>query len=213
MFDWCNVSVCLNVTEDHLGEYGIETVDQMAELKRSVLESARDGAVLFADDERCIGMLPFLVTPRICLVSMQSGVKELAKIQGNKACFSVLESIDGSEWLVLYDSDQRMPVIEVEQIPATFGGATRFNVCNALHAIAASYLMGMSIETIKEGLHTFSMSFENTPGRLNFYDKHPFTVIMDYAHNMDGISQLSAFVDRLNVSGRKLLMFQVRGDV
>ena len=213
MFDWCNVSVCLNVTEDHLGEYGIETVDQMAELKRSVLESARDGAVLFADDERCIGMLPFLVTPRICLVSMQSGVKELAKIQGNKACFSVLESNDGSEWLVLYDSDQRMPVIEVEQIPATFGGATRFNVCNALHAIAASYLMGMSIETIKEGLHTFSMSFENTPGRLNFYDKHPFTVIMDYAHNMDGISQLSAFVDRLNVSGRKLLMFQVRGDV
>ena len=212
MFDWCNVSVCLNVTEDHLGEYGIETVEQMAELKRSVLESARDAVVLNADDERCISMLPFLSTPRISLVSMQSGVEELATIRGSMACFCILESIRNSDWLVLYDGDRRMPVIEAAQMPATFGGLAAFNICNALHAIAAGYLMGMDLATIKEGLRTFHMSFESTPGRLNFYDKHPFTVIMDYAHNTDGISKLSAFVDQLKISGKKLLMYQARGD-
>jgi cyanophycin synthetase len=62
-------------------------------------------------------------------------------------------------------------------------------------------------------MRIFRMSFENTPGRLNFYDGHPFRVIMDFAHNPDGISQLSAFVDSLEISGKKLLMFQVRGDV
>jgi len=212
MFDWCNVSVCLNVTEDHLGEYGIETVEQMAELKRSVLESARDAVVLNADDELCISMLPFLSTPKICLVSMQSGVEELATIQGSMACFCILESIRCSDWLVLYDGDRRTPVIQTTQIPATFGGLAGFNICNALHAIAACYLMGLDLETVKEGLRTFRMSFESTPGRLNFYDEHPFTVIMDYAHNTDGISKLSAFVDQLKISGKKLLMFQVRGD-
>lgn len=212
MFDWCNVSVCLNVTEDHLGEYGIETVEQMAELKRSVLESARDAVVLNADDEHCILMLPFLSTPRICLVSMQSGVEELAEIPGSMACFNILESIGGSDWLVLYDGDQRTPIIEVTQVPATFAGMAGFNVCNALHAIAACYLVGMDLETVKEGMRTFDMSFERTPGRLNFYEEHPFTVIMDYAHNPDGVSKLSAFVDQIRISGKKLLMFQARGD-
>ena len=212
MFDWCNVSVCLNVTEDHLGQYGIETVEQMAELKRSVLESARDAVVLNADDELCISMLPFLFTPRICLVSMQSGVEELAAIQGSTDCFCILERIHSSNWLVLYDGDRRLPVIEAAQIPATFGGLAGFNICNALHAIAACYLMGMDLETVKEGLHTFRMSFESTPGRLNFYEGHPFTVIMDYAHNADGIGKLSAFVDQLKISGKKLLMYQARGD-
>ena len=58
MFDWCNVAVCLNVTVDHLGRSGVDTLEQMAELKRSVLERARDGVVLFADDEYCFGMPP-----------------------------------------------------------------------------------------------------------------------------------------------------------
>jgi cyanophycin synthetase len=62
-------------------------------------------------------------------------------------------------------------------------------------------------------MRIFNMSFENTPGRLNFYDGHPFRVIMDFAHNADGVSKLSAFVDQLKINGRKLLMFQVRGDI
>jgi UDP-N-acetylmuramyl tripeptide synthase len=212
MFDWCNISVCLNVTEDHIGQFGIETVEQMAELKRSVLESARDGVVLFADDERCIAMIPYLVTPRICLVSMQCAVEELIKIPGNKGCFSIIESIDESDWLVLYDGDKRLPVIEISCIPATFGGAARFNVSNSLHAAAASYLMGMDMETIRKGLGTFEAGFENTPGRLNIYKKLPFTVILDYAHNADGFRKLSEFIDTQPVSGRKILTFGINSN-
>ena len=212
MFDWCNVSVCLNITEDHLGEYGIDTLDQMAELKRSVLERARDAAVLNADDERCIGMLPFLSASRNCLISMESGVGKLAEIPGSANCFSVLENIDGSSWLVLYDDGQRMPVIEAEQIPATFGGSAGFNISNALHAIAACYLLGTDPELIRKGLRSFSMGFETTPGRLNVYDGLPFRVIMDYAHNADGFRKLSAFVDRQQSSGRKIVMVAVAGN-
>jgi cyanophycin synthetase len=213
MFDWCNVSICLNVTKDHLGEYGVDTIDQMADLKRTVLEAARNAVVLNADDELCIGMLPFLSTPGICLVSIKSGVEKLAHIPGGATVFSVLEDIGGSDWLVLYDNGRRMPVIEAAQIPATYGGLATFNISNALHAIAACYLMGMDLETVKSGIRNFNMSFENTPGRLNFYDKHPFRVVMDFAHNTGSFGELCAFVNRLKISGRKLLMFQVRGDI
>jgi UDP-N-acetylmuramyl tripeptide synthase len=208
MFDWCNVSVCLNVTEDHLGEYGIETVEQMAELKRSVLESARDGVVLNADDERCISMLPFLLTRRICLVSLQSGVEQLRELadQGN-ACFCVLESEECYEWLVFYDGNERIPLMRVNQIPATFDGTARFNVSNAMHAFAASYLLGTGIKSIRAALSNFSAGHELTPGRMNVFDGLPFRVIMDFAHNPDGLQKICEFADRQNVSGRKLIAF------
>jgi len=212
VFDWCNVAVCLNVTMDHLGVYGVDTLEQMAELKCSVLERARDGIVLFADDEHCLGMLPGLTTPRICLVSLASPVEELRSISKAATCFCVLEKIDGSHWLVLYDGNKRTAVIAVDEIPATFSGKAPFNISNALHALGACHLMGLDIATIKDGLRSFEPSYEAAPGRLNFYDGHPFTVILDYAHNADGCAKLCAFVDQLEVNGKKVMMLEARGD-
>jgi len=206
-FDWCNVSVCTNITEDHLGEYGIETIEQMAELKRSVLESARDAVVLNADDEHCVGMLPFVSAPKVCLVSMLSGVEELARISGNMACFCVLESINKTDWLVLYDEGQRMPIIEVNRIPATFNGTARFNVSNSMHAVAATYLLGIDIESVRNALCNFGAGQNLTPGRLNIFDDLPFRIIMDFAHNPDGVKKVCEFVDQQKVSGRKLIAF------
>lgn len=212
MFDWCNVAVCLNVTTDHLGRSGVDTLEQMAELKRSVLERARDGVVLFADDEYCVGMLPFLSTPRICLVSMASTVAELRSISNAASCFAMLEKIDGSDWLVLYDGGHRTTIIAVDEVPSTFGGKATFNISNALHALAACHLMGVDIETIRTGLRNYPISYETAPGRLNFYEEHPFTVILDYAHNADGFTKLGAFIDQLEVKGKKVVMMQARGD-
>lgn len=212
MFDWCNVAVCLNVTMDHLGEHGVDTLEQMAALKRSVLERARDGIVLCADDEYCIGMLPYLHKHRTCLVSATSTIEVLSSISKAANCFSLLEEIDGSDWMVLYDGGDRTAVIEVNDVPATFSGIAKYNVSNALHALAASYLMGVEIATIREGLRNFEVSFEASPGRLNFYHEHPFTVLLDYAHNADGFSKLCEVVDQLEVAGKKVLMMQARGD-
>lgn len=212
MFDWCNVAVCLNVTMDHLGSYGVETLEQMAELKRSVLERARDGVVLCADDDYCVSMLPFLSTPRICLASIASSVEELITVSKVASCFSVLEKIDGSDWLVLYDEGYRTAVVAVNDVPATFAGKASFNISNALHALGACYLMGVDIATIRAGLQGFELNYETAPGRLTFYDEHPFTVILDYAHNADGFSKLGAFVDQLEVEGKKIVMMQARGD-
>lgn len=90
--------------------------------------------------------------------------------------------------------------------PATIDGTARFNVSNAMHTIAASYFVGVSIEKIAAAMVSFSSGYESTPGRLNIFDGLPFRVIMDYAHNIDGFRKISEFVDTQSVSGQKILM-------
>lgn len=216
MYDWCNVAVCLNVTMDHIGDAGIESVSELAVLKRSIVETARDGAVLYADDEHCLGMVPFLSCPKICLVSLASNIAELRAKTNEASSFALVEKIESVDWLVFYDNDIRTPVVTVDDVPSAYGGKAAHNVSNALHALAAAYFMGVDLQTISKGLQDFAVGFESSPGRLTFYHEHPFTVLLDYAHNPDSFSKLGDFVGQLDVTGRKILMFQARdgyGDV
>ncbi len=211
-FHSCNVAICLNVTEEHLAEGEIETIEEMTEIKRSLLERARDGAVLNADDARCVSMIPFLPASRIGLFSSTQGKKELAKFDSDQALLCVVEIHAEEEWVVIYDGSEKQTLLPVSAMPCTFGGAARFNLENALSAIAACYLLGVSLETLRGAMQSFKMGYERTPGRLNFYRDLPFNAIMDYAHNPDGIARMTEFVEGLHVSGRRLLLIAGPGD-
>jgi len=207
-FYWCDIALCLNVTEDHLGVVNIESVEQMAKVKGALLERARQAAILNADDPNCITMLDTVTAEKTCLVSMESSSEVLAAQPGNKATyFCVLETVNEEEWLVIYDQGQRLPVMATSRIPATFNGTARFNVSNAMHAIAASYLAGTDIGKVRSAMSTFKAGYDSTPGRLNVFDELPFRIVMDFAHNPDGVLKLCEFVDRQEVSGRKLVAF------
>ncbi len=169
-FQNCDVAVCLNVTEEHIHEGEIETVEDMALIKRALLERASHAAVLFADDDRCLGMIEHLAADKICLVSLQSGPEQLAgHLSQERACFCVLETVENEEWITLYKDLLRIPVMPVNQIPATFDGAARFNVSNAMHAIAACYFTGTNIDSIRSALSGFYAGGRFTPGRMNEY--------------------------------------------
>lgn len=207
-FDWCDVAVCLNVTEDHLGLGNIDTVEQMAELKRALPERAREAVVLFADNEHTLAMLEHMGARRKCLVSMESSRDQLlARHGGPMTCCCVLEDADGRDFMVIYDGETRLPVMAVQDIPATYAGQADFMVSNAMHAAAASYLSGVGVDVIRRALGGFTANYENTPGRLNIFDDLPFRVLMDFAHNPDGMRQVCKFVDRQKPAGRKLVAF------
>jgi UDP-N-acetylmuramyl tripeptide synthase len=216
MFDHCEVGVCLNVTEDHIGEFDIDSLAAMVEIKRSILERATEGVVLNADYATCLGMLPFAPGVRVCLCSLTQPAPELLDRAGPGGAACVIErdgtAGNGAEWLVWYEDGGRLPVLAVADFPAALGGAARFNLSNAQHAVAAARLMGFEVETIARGLRSFDASFETNPGRLNVYGGHPFTVIMDYAHNPDGMEQLLDCVDRLGVTGRRILLYAGTGN-
>ena len=207
-FQWCDIAVCLNVTEDHLGQGNIETVEQMAEIKRALPERAREAVVLFADNAHTLAMLDHVGARQKCLVSMESSRAQLLARHGcSMTCCCVLEEVDGRDFMVIYDGETRRPVIAVNEIPATYDGMADFMVSNAMHAAAASYLSGVGVEVVRQALGGFEASYENTPGRMNVFDDLPFRVLMDFAHNPDGMHRVCAFVDRQKPAGRKLVAF------
>jgi len=207
-FDKCDIAVCLNVSGDHLAEGEIESVEQMARIKRAVVERASYAAVLNADDPHCRAMLVHVAAQRCCLVSLHSSVQQLRELAaGDRACFCVLENEAGREWLIVYDQSERIALMRVDQIPATFSGTARFNISNVMHAAAATFLVGTGIDLIRAALRKFSAGPALTPGRMNVFDGLPFRIIVDFAHNADGMRKVCEFVDRQQVSGHKLIAF------
>jgi len=211
-FHRCDIAVCLNVTEDHLGQGNIDTVEQMAEVKRALPERASQAVVLNADNAHTLAMLEHMGARHKCLVSMQSSRAQLLARHGAvMTCCCVLEELDGRAVMVIYDGDdeggRRVPVMAVDEIPATHAGAAGYMVSNAMHAAVASYLHGIGIEDIRRALGGFRADYATTPGRLNIFDDLPFRVILDFAHNPDGMRSICEFVDRQKPTGRKLVAF------
>jgi len=211
-FQECNVAACLNVSADHLGLRGIETLEQLAELKRVPIEVAVDAAVLNADDTLCLQMADYTDAEKLCYITMNPGhalVKQHIRAGGQAF---VLEQGMNGHLIAIYDNETHTPLLWTHLIPATIEGRALHNVQNAMFAAALAYNMHISLEDIRHGLRTFDSTFFQAPGRMNIYDEHPFRVILDYAHNPAAIRAMCGLVDRFDVEGRKTIVLSAPGD-
>jgi cyanophycin synthetase len=207
-----NVAACINVDADHLGLKGVNTLEQLAEIKRVVVETAKDVAVLNADDINCLKMADYCDAERICYVTLNSDnglVREHIRADG-MAC--VLERGINGDMITFYDKGSHMPLLWSHLIPATMEGKALHNVQNAMFAATMAYCFGKEFDEIRHGLRTFDTSFFQAPGRMNVYDEHPYKVILDYAHNAAAFRVVSDTVDRMEVSGRKIAVISMPGD-
>ena len=208
----CDVSACLNVSADHLGLKGINTLEQLAELKRIVVEVARDTAVLNADDDLCLKMADYTQAEHVCYVTMNpahSLVKEHIRAGGRAV---VLEHGINGDMITLYDNSTHYQLVWTHQIPATMDGKATHNVQNAMFAAALAYSMDKSLDDIRHGLRSFNSTIFQAPGRMNVFDEHPFRVILDYGHNAAAILAISQLVDRLDVAGKRICVLAAPGD-
>ena len=208
----CDVSACLNVSADHLGLKGINTLEQLAELKRIVVEVARDTAVLNADDDLCLKMADYTQAEHVCYVTMNpahSLVKEHIRAGGRAV---VLEHGINGDMITLYDNSTHYQLVWTHQIPATMDGKATHNVQNAMFAAALAYSMDKSLDDIRHGLRSFNSTIFQAPGRMNVFDEHPFRVILDYGHNAAAIQAISQLVDRLDVAGKRICVLAAPGD-
>ncbi|MFD1159370.1 cyanophycin synthetase [Roseovarius aestuarii] len=207
-----NVAACLNVSADHLGLRGINTVEELAVVKRVVVESATDVVVLNADDINCLKMADFTNSDAICYITMNSDhalVKEHIQAGGMAV---VLEKAMNGEMITIYHKGTHMPVLWSHLIPATMEGKALFNVQNAMFATAMAFCFDVDLDNIRHGLRTFDTSYFQAPGRTNVFDEHPFKVILDYAHNPAAIAAISDLASRLDVSERRLVVMSMPGD-
>ncbi len=208
----CNVGAVLNISSDHLGQRGIDTLEQLAEVKRIVVEVARDCAVLNADDIHCLRMADHTNASRIAYVTMNTRHDLVRKHLRAGGLAGVLEEGINGHMITLYDKGVHLPLLWTHLIPATIEGKAMHNVQNAMFAAVMAHAMGVKVENIRQGLRTFDTSYFQVPGRTNVFDKLPFKVILDYGHNPAAVHAMADLALRLECSGRRVCVLSAPGD-
>ena len=187
-YDLADVGVVVNISEDHLGIDGIDTMEDLAFAKALVIEAIKeDGyAVLNADDE----MTPFLLTrvnSRVILFSKQAD--NLLLFKHTESCGKAVNVREGAVYT--NDGGKETFIIRLEDVPTTFGGKAECNIENSLAAISALYALNIPASIIKAGLKTFKPDVETNPGRFNIIDMGDFKVMLDYGHNPAGYNAVT----------------------
>jgi len=208
----CDVAACINISADHMGLGGIETLEQLARVKETVVRIANDTAVLNADDRLCLKMADNCRAKHLCYVTMDPThglVREHIRANGRAV---VLEKGINGDMITIYDNGAHIPLLWSHLIPATIEGKAMHNVQNAMFAAAMAYSFDKDLDEIRNGLRTFDTSFFQSPGRTNIYNEHPFKVILDYAHNPAGFQAMADLADKLEPAGRRIMVISVPGD-
>jgi cyanophycin synthetase len=179
-FDRCDIGMVLNVSPDHLGLDGVDTIEDLAQVKAVVPLSASRAVVLNAEDPLCVAMAR-RVHPDVEIVyfSMEADDPVLLRHleEGGRAVYFQDNAI------VVADATYHQELLRVEAMPIAFGGRARYNIANGLAAAAALMAAGFSNLQIATGLSTFVSDGKTNPLRTNVFDVRGVTVIVDYAHN------------------------------
>ncbi|MBC8258478.1 MAG: cyanophycin synthetase [SAR324 cluster bacterium] len=211
-FPSCDVAACLNVSADHLGLRGIDTVEQLARVKRILIEITTNTAVLNADDALCLDMANYTKAENICYVTLADNhplVRQHIRAEGRAV---VLEKGLNGDMITLYDKGAHIPLLWTHLIPATLEGKAVHNVQNAMFAAALAFSLSVPLDDIRHGLRTFNTTFFQAPGRMNVFDDLPFKVILDYAHNPAAFKGMCHLVTRLETPGKNICVISMPGD-
>ena len=186
-----DVAVVTNIQADHLGEYGIENADDLAETKLVVARAVcRDGTlVLNADNATLMAAatrLPHAAAARPALFALEFAHPALVtlRVRGGSTC-AVREG-----QLVLHHAGQECLLGEVVRLPLTLDGAASYNVANLAAAALAGAALGLPLASVASTVRRFGAVPQDNPGRLERWRLHGAQVLIDFAHNPDALGQL-----------------------
>jgi len=207
-FDRCMVAVVTNIGDgDHLGLNFITTVDDLAVLKRVIVQNVAPGghAVLNAADP-IVAAMAAVCPGQVCFFAAdrQHPVMATHRAQGRRVVY-----VEGDEIVAAQGSwRERLPLAE---IPLTRHGSIGFQVENAMAAVAAAWGVGLDWDAVRRGLASFVSDAATTPGRFNVLDYRGATLIADYGHNPDAMRALVRAVEAMPAQ-RRMVVISGAGD-
>jgi cyanophycin synthetase len=205
-----DVSVVTNLSADHLGLQGIDTVDELAEVKGVIVRMTKRGGwvILNADDDRAWAMRR-LTRANISVFSMEPRSERVERVLERGGRAAVL--VDGV--LMLRGAGRRARrLAPADELPVTVAGLSRHNIANALAASAACDALGIPAPRVARGLRSFAQDAVANPGRLNLFERRGVFAVVDFAHNEAGLAGLMDVAR--SVAGRRKvrLAFGTAGD-
>lgn len=192
-FSQCDIGIVTNITSDHLGLKGINTLEQLARVKAVVVENvSKEGySILNADDDHIFNMIGDIKS-NIALFSMNEKNKRIVDHCSAGGIAAVYEN----GYITINKGGWKIRIEKVVNIPLTFSGKAIFNIQNVLPAALTAFLRNVKLEDIRQALQTFTPSPAQTPGRMNLFQFRDFTVLLDYAHNPSGMVAIGKFLEK-----------------
>ncbi|HEY0062706.1 MAG TPA: cyanophycin synthetase [Telluria sp.] len=202
-FDRCQVAVVTNIgSGDHLGLNYITTLEDLAVLKRVIVQNVADGgvAVLNAADpvvaamaENCRGSVTYFAA------DPEHPIMSTHRAQGQRVVYVAGGMLVAAQGKVEHK-------VSLTEVPITRNGAIGFQVENVMASVAAAWGVGMPWERICAGLKSFANESDNAPGRFNVFNYKGATVIADYGHNPDAILALVSAVESMPAKRRSVVI-------
>jgi len=190
----CDVAVVTNVAADHLGDYGIQSVEDMAHVKNLVCAAVDSNGyrVINAGDKRLTDLLGQYDSPLIlfCIDDLNPIVQSHCNDGGEAWILS-------EGWIVQRLGSNNHPLMPAKDLPCAFGGAAHHNICNALAASAAASALGISREMIAEGLKGFGAKPGDNPGRCQLIEVQGRRILLDFGHNPHGLEAILSVAKNL----------------
>jgi UDP-N-acetylmuramyl tripeptide synthase len=199
-YEKADVALITNLTDDHLGTYGIESLDDMLQVK-AVTARAAKVAVLNANDPR----LSTLEHPNITLFALRAD--ELIRAHCAKGGRAVV--VREGQIAVLHGSKEEL-LLPVADVPITFNGEARYNIENVLGAVAAAQALGIPSPAIIRALRSFTAA--DNPGRGETWTRAGVTLFLDFAHNPEGVAAALRVAGSLRKQGELLVITGSAGD-
>lgn len=186
-YDYADVAVITNITEDHLEQYGIDSIEDLVKVKSLVAEmvSKHSYVVLNADDKE-VAKLASITKGKVILFSTQLQNKKVCK---HLALGGSAVVVDKNRILVCEEA-KSYNICNLTKIPITWGGKAQHNVQNVLAAIAVCWTLGYNASQIRRTICSFGQDTIDNQGRLECYDLNNLKVILDYGHNPAGIREV-----------------------
>jgi cyanophycin synthetase len=202
-FDRCQVAVVTNIgAGDHLGLNYITTVEDLAVLKRVIVQNvAADGYAVLNAVDPMVAAMASTSKGKVIFFGADAGHPVIAThlAQGCRTVY-----VDDGH-LVAAEGKQQVR-IPLSEVPITRNGAIGFQVENVMASVAAAWGVGISWDAIRLGLRTFANESDNAPGRFNVFDYKGATVIADYGHNPDAILALVQAVETMPAKRRGVVI-------
>lgn len=182
-YDLADVGVITNITEDHLGLDGINSIEDLAFVKSLIGEAVRpDGHVVINGDDKVSATIIERMKGNIIIFS-----KDINNFIMRKNIESGGYGVYTHDGVIYVEKDgSSFPIVRVEDIKITLEGKLAYNVENAMAACAALVGLGIEYSAIRDGFISFKDDEKHNPGRFNMYNINGFTVVLDYGHNIEG---------------------------
>ena len=205
-FERCDIGIITNVTEDHLGCDGIETLEDLVKLKRLIAEVVhKEGVCILNADDAYVASMQSHTDGEVIFTSLCQGNPLLEKHRGNggKAWY-----VDKDGMIVFAEGKKSINFLACKKVPITIEGKARHNIENVLQALAAAFAQGIPLEDLRKKAQTFMPDSHLSRGRFNLKKINGRTVIVDYAHNAAG---LEAIFDTVSAYHRSRLISVLAG--